>query len=234
MGDVRDIKRYVVIPTHNRHRLLTDIVHRVQADVDVIIIVDNASEPCITADSINFSVYDHDTTLIIISDPEQPPNLSRLWNVGIDLAALMSQESNDQFWDVSIFNDDVIIPPGWFDAVSNALRSHETAIVGCSAIYSHLRAPLLKTAQDHDLLTRMTPWAFTMKGEKGLRYDETMRWWWSDTDLDWQARLAGGVLIIPGYIVLNTLANSSTIGELAAQAGRDRVTFGQKWGYNPW
>lgn len=234
MDDSRDIRRYVVIPTHNRHELLANIVHDIQTSVDVIIIIDNASMPEVTADSLRFNASEHGATLIIMRDTEQPPNLSRLWNDGLEMAALLARESGDQIWDVSILNDDVIIPPGWFDAVSSALRSHESAVVACSSAHVFTQVPLCKVTLDNDLMTRMTPWALTMRGESGLRYDETMRWWWSDTDLDWQARLAGGMLIIPGYIVLNTLANSSTTGVLAEQAGRDRATFAQKWGYNPW
>jgi hypothetical protein len=80
----------------------------------------------------------------------------------------------------------------------------------------------------------MCPWAFVVRGELGLRADEKMRWWWGDTDFEWQAIQAGGVLMLPGYTALNTLANSTTHGVLAEQAGRDGETFALKWGGRPW
>lgn len=67
-----------------------------------------------------------------------------------------------------------------------------------------------------------------------LRADERMRWWWQDTDLDWQARGLGGMLVVPGPHVPNRHANESTVGELAEQAGRDGEIFVEKWGFRPW
>jgi hypothetical protein len=75
----------------------------------------------------------------------------------------------------------------------------------------------------------MTPHAFVIRGEVGLRADESMRWWYFDTDLDQQARLAGGVLSVPGPRVANSLANSTTVGPLAEQAQKDQHTFMAKW-----
>jgi hypothetical protein len=80
----------------------------------------------------------------------------------------------------------------------------------------------------------MCPWAFILRGEVGLRADEKFGWWWGDTDLDWQACAAGGVLLLPGPVPANTLANSTTVGALAEQAGRDGQYFTAKWGRRPW
>lgn len=189
-------------------------------------IVDNGYEPA----------YDSDNGMIsVLRDPQQPPNLSQLWNIGFDWIA--SRESmlgdGDGTWNIAVLNDDVVLPDGWYDYVAHELRASD-AVIACTDAYASLTAPVLKTTPDGNITTRMCPWAFIIRGESMLRADETFRWWWGDTDLDWTAREHGGVLLLPGYTTQNTGANSTTHGELAEQAGRDGVAFAAKWGWRPW
>jgi hypothetical protein len=74
-----------------------------------------------------------------------------------------------------------------------------------------------------------------LRGESELRLDESMAWWYSDDDLDWQARQQGGALLVPGIPVQHLCPNGSTNErpELQEQAGRDRQTFITKWGKAP-
>lgn len=156
-----------------------------------------------------------------------------MWNRGFELIETTAQVFRSEKWDVAVFNDDTVIPDGWFDYVAHALRGTDAAIA-CTDPYGALQSPLLKTQPDGNIQTRMCPWAFIVRGELGLHADETMRWWWGDTDFDWQACRAGGVLLLPGYTTQNTCANSTTFGALAEQAGRDGETFARKWGWRPW
>lgn len=222
---------FAVIPTHNRPVMLGQLVGSLDGLVDVVIVVDNASEQPVMSSDFPLSPL---TTVSVIRDEEQPPNLYRLWNVAFDLAENTAGLVGAERWNVSVFNDDTELPSGWFTAVGDALRAHPSAVIACGSQFPTVREPLLKTAPDGDLRTRMTPHAFTMRGESCLRADESMRWWYGDTDLDWQARLSGGVLLIPGFVASNRLANSTTVGELAEQAGRDSVVFRDKWGRMPW
>lgn len=231
------IPRYAIIPTHNRREQLTQLVTTLRDRCDVTVIIDNASQPAITPEW--FVQRDEQPAssmkIIIVRDDEQPPNLSRLWNVGFDVIAAHAAQLDVTRWDVAILNDDTVLPGDWYDAVSLALRDHLTAVVACGATTDHVCAPILHTdPHNGSILTRMTPWAFIIRGELNVRADESLHWWWGDTDLDWQARQLGGVLIIPGYVALNTLANSTTHGVLAEQAARDGETFRQKWGWRPW
>jgi len=229
--DVTFGHRYAVIPTHNRPVQLAACITCLAWQVGTVIVVDNASDPPV--DSYRLVMADPAARLVILTDGEQPPNLSRLWNVGLDHAAKLAQEAGYAEWDVAVLNDDATVPAGWWDAVSAAMRAGP-AVVGCSDSHGRLKAPVLKTTPDRDLMGRMTPHAFVTRGEAGLRSDESMRWWWFDSDWDIRARLGGGVLIIPGYATVNTCANSTTVGVLADQAGRDRARFAEIWGSNPW
>ena len=232
------VPRLAVIPTHTRPAELARLVEAIAPQTHYIVIIDNASNPPVP----HYEVKDwpigpsgepHSCWIKVIHDGEQPPNLSRLWNVGLQVAADFFR---DMPYDVAIFNDDAVVPPGWWDAVSGPLRAHPTAVVGHThtyreptrpAVFSDSRSPM-------DLFGRMCPWAFVLKGESGLRSDERMRWWWFDTDFEVRARRAGGVLAVPGPQVANTGANTSTVGPLAEQAGRDRETFAEIHGSTPW
>lgn len=216
---------YAVIPTHNRIPQLTSLVSSLHGNVDTIIIVDNASSPAMRLE--DFTDPRSGTEVCLIYDSEQPPNLYRLWNVAFNVASLYAEMADAEQWNVAVFNDDTVLPDGWVPAVSNALRSSSVAIACGSENHAQM-TPYLKTQLQR--FPRMTPHAFMMKGELGLRADESFRWWWGDTDMDAQAVIAGGVLIIPGYIAINSCANSTTVGVLAEQAGRDGETFNRKWG----
>lgn len=219
--------RYAIIPTHNRPDDLTALVAELHAQHATVVVVDNACDP--PADTY----LNPDPRLVILRDGEQPPNLSRLWNVGLDQAAKLAADTGHKVWDVAVLNDDTVLPAGWFDACATALRSGP-AVVACSAPHGTIPTPILKTAPDRDVMTRMCPHAFVTRGEAGMRANESMRWWWFDSDWDFRARASGGVQIIAGYPTVNSRANSSTVGALAEQAGHDRATFAAIWGYNPW
>lgn len=225
--------RYAIIPTRSRPTELAALVTELHRQGATVVVVDNGSDPP-ASPPVD---YDTGTSLpnapTVIVDYEQPPNLSRLWNVALDEVERQARSRGLAEWDVGVFNDDAEIPAGWFDACATALRSGP-AVVACSGPHGPLSKPVLKTAPDGDLWTRMCPHAFVTRGEVGLRADESMRWWWFDSDLDRRARLSGGVQLIAGYPTQNTCANSSTVGVLAEQASRDRARFAEIWGECPW
>lgn len=232
MTDHVDPVRFALVPTHNRPRELAALARALDGQCSVIVVVDNASDPPVNPLEV-LTESGFTGVITLIRDEEQPPNLSRMWNVGLDQITQTARRQGLAHWDVAVFNDDVDLPAGWYDYVASGLRTHDVVITSADA-YGYVKTPLVKRRRDNDLMTRMCPWAFVTRGEAGLRADETLRWWWGDTDLDWHARENGGVLVLPGYIARNSLANSTTHGELAEQAGRDRRRFAEKWGGNPW
>lgn len=211
------VPRYAIIPTRNRPARLLSLVTALGPQCDGIIVLDNASEPAVTAENLSAA----GAAVQVISDPEQPPHLSRFWNVMLDRIA----EDADGPYDVAILNDDAVVPAGWYDACSNGLRAHPTAVIA----HTTPTRPALLTELGNDPNNRMTPHAFVARGEAGLRADESMRWWYFDSDFDQRARQAGGVLSVRGPRVVNSLANSTTRGPLAEQAAKDQATFEAKW-----
>lgn len=228
------VPRLAVVPAHNRPDELNRLLAALHDQCDIAVIIDNASTPPLMPKAPGGPI------MRLMRDEEQPPNLSRLWNMGLDEAHRMAEAWDlldaDGAYDVAVFNDDADVPPGWWDAVSGPLRAHPSAVIGHTHTYGDPGRPAAyrDASAPMDLMERMCPWAFVMRGETGLRSDERMRWWWFDTDFEMRARQVGGVLAVPGPQVANTGANSTTVGALAEQAGRDRETFREIWGYNPW
>lgn len=222
------VPRYAVIPTRNRPDHLISLLKSLKGQVNLVYVIDNASDVPLSSLWLRTQV---DVRTIVKRDDTQPPHLYKMWNHAFQVIEATSKIMGEKTWDVAVFNDDTVLPDGWYDYVSQGLRGTNAAIA-CSS--GHNGAPYLKTQRDNNIATRMTPHAFVMRGELGLRADESMRWWWGDTDLDWQACERGGVLLLPGYPTQNALANSTTHGALAEQAGRDGQTFAVKWGTRPW
>jgi hypothetical protein len=221
---VRLPHRAAVIPTRNRHDLLADCINSVIDQVDRVIVIDNLSDPPIDPEPWHGKVG-------VISLPVDPPNISVLWNVGLDLVA---GSTPTDVWDVAVLNSDVVIPAGWVEALSTAMRS-TTAVLAYPDQFGGTRQILHTEARPVDLHTRITGYAYLLRGEAGLRLDESMAWWYSDDDLDWRAREQGGALLVPGHPVEHRTPNGSMYErpELHDQAVSDRTTFITKWGKAP-
>jgi GT2 family glycosyltransferase len=230
--------RYALIPTHNRVTELRKLAVQLRKQLDVLVIIDNASDPPLTVADL-FPDPDADPsrlhTVRVVRDEEQPPHLYRMWNDGFRIIKTHADAFGLKEWDVAVFNDDSSVPSGWFDIVASGLRSHPTAVAASTTTHIRINSPWFSTQPGEGGLThRLCPWAFVVRGEVGMQADETMRWWWGDTDWDWRCRQNGGILLLPGPIAVNTHANAQTNGELAVQAGRDRLRFAEIWGGNPW
>jgi len=225
-ADERAAPRYAIVPTHNRPERLQSLVASLGKQCDRIVVLDNASDPPVDWGQLAAAALP--AVVEVIRDPEQPPHLSRFWNVMFDLVAEHAKASGHEVWDVAAFNDDSVVSAGWFDVCSTALRAHDSAVVAhTGSVPVHRQELVDSVAYPRD--KRMCPWAFVVRGEAGLRADESMHWWYFDDDFNRQAALAGGVLAVPGPLVINAAANTTTVGVLAEQAEKDRAAFESKW-----
>lgn len=218
--------RHALVLTHDRSELLQQCIDSLIDQVDEVLIIDNASDP-----PAKYSGYS--SKVKILRTMDQPPNLSALWNRGFRwIGAGLDGYPN---WNVAVLCDDTVIPPNWFSIVSETMR-HYGAAAASTHQYSPVQFPILKTEPDNDLHNRMCGWAYMLAGEKKLIADEDLKWWWCDTDMDWQARSNGGMVICPGPVVHNIHPNDFTysVPGLAEQAGADGETFARKYGERPW
>lgn len=209
---------WAVIPSAGRE-LLHDCITSLTGQVDGIVVVANGP---LRGQPIPGAVTIDDTT--------DTPNISRWWNLGIDYYAAFGAPE----WNALIVNDDVVVPPHTVAALAGALRNHGVAMAYPNQHDEY--ATIWREAKPVSLFHRITGYCFMLRGENGLRFDETLAWWFGDDDADWRARETGGAALVPGCRVEHRAANgwSASHPELSVQAGRDRQTFLDKWGRAPW
>lgn len=215
--------RYAIIPS-NRRPCLERCLDAIEPQVDMMFVLDTSGS------SASGRFKDHHYTL---ADPGDI-NISRWWNVGLEAAQrhVKHQASPSPKWDVAIINDDVIVPEGWFDAVSGAMRQMGVA-AACSGGTGGM--PVLNTQPVAvPLHTRMQGFAFIVAGELGLRANEALRWYFTDDYMDWESRKLGGVVMIPGMHVEHLYPNGQLTPELLAQTAADAQTFVDIYGRRPW
>jgi hypothetical protein len=221
------IPRYAIMPSRDRHSWVAVLVKSLVPLCDAVLVLDNGSDPPLSVAEL--TPDGPGGRVEVIQDAEQPPNLARFWNVLFDRCAALA---GAPAWDVAVLNDDALVPAGWLEITAAALREHPTAAVAHTGAGPRVAKLELRGGEDRSNAfdTRMCPHAFVVRGELGLRADESMRWWYFDTDFEWQARQAGGVLSVPGPRAANALANTTTFGVLQEQAEKDKVSFEAKWG----
>lgn len=220
-----DRGRAALIITHNRHALLRQCIEAIQPQVDEILVIDNASNPEVHVPNEIWLRY----------VPDQPPNLARFWNLGFEFFDKLYLDHKPGY-DLAVLCDDAIVPEGWYSAVATGLRDTNAAI-GCSNPWGVEHPPMVKTSPDRDITGRMIGWAFVIDATRGLRADESMQFWYFDTDLDFRARAAGGFVMVGGFPVPNVEPGhyTNTRPELGARTGIDREVFRAKYGgWLPW
>lgn len=74
---------------------------------------------------------------------------------------------------------------------------------------------------------------FMLAGEYGLRMDEQFRWWYSDDDLEMQARAAGQVALVADTGLMHDTDHMLN-AEQAEHAIEDRIRFVIKHSIEPW
>lgn len=224
-------RRIAVIPTRNRHLLLGQCIGSIIHQVDAVVVVDNLSSPPLFFDPV---YHGTNTEMHCIRADLDPPNISVLWNIGIEIASKNAELHDAEQYDIFVLNSDVKVPPMWAARMSKCMRE-TTAVLAYPDQFNGRLNKLHTETKPISLYERIAGYAYLLRGEEELRLDETMKWWYSDDDLDWTARQRGGSLLVSGCKVEHFDPNGSTNArkELQEQATRDRETFIQKWGKAP-
>lgn len=223
--------RYAVIPSNGR-TCLNDSIAAIKPQVDRVFVVWTRTG------GLNYPAYmfrrDYNETLLqgveFVGDFTEL-NISKWWNAGLDEASKAADGDAPTKWDVAVINDDVIVPEGWFDAVSGTMRQMGTA-AACSGGYG--MSVLHNSDMAPPLQTRMQGFAFILAGELGLRADEQFIWYCGDDDLGRQAAIAGGMVMVPGFHVEHRYPNGQLTPELHAAIAGDMQRYVDKWGGRPW
>jgi glycosyltransferase involved in cell wall biosynthesis len=216
---------WAVVPTKNRHDIVRGLLKSLVGQVDHFVVVDNNDTPDDYTD-----VHPHWITTI--HHPGYPPNLSELYNIGMDCAATLLQGTLE--WNLVLLNDDVLCPPAWAQSLSDAMRASPAVLAYTDRLGR--AEPTLYTQPPTSPLETCMFAACMMRGEAYLRWDERFKWWYGDTDLDYRCRQAGGVLAVPGPVPDHLHPSAQTFADavLSAQTHQDREAFARKWNGVPW
>lgn len=205
--------------------MLGDCLASLRPQVSGIVVVDNNMK----------EEWIYTPSIIAIKCSDDPPNISRLWNLGLDAADDLARASSRwPEYNMLIVNDDVICPGNLVSTLSDAMRG-TSAVLAYPDQFGGTQVILHRDPGPVPVETRITGYAFMLKGEVRIRLDEAFGWWYGDDDLDWQCRLLGGSLLVPGCAVEHRAPNVQTNADprLVAQTAVDRETFQRKWGRTP-
>ena len=224
------IPSYAIIPTANRPQVAKQAIDAIAQQVDMVYVIDNGDNEPIDYEDLASSVPS--VYLIQYDKQGQVPNLSLFWNIALDLIAMDTRRMGVDQWDVAILNDDAIVPDGWFDAVSKTMRQMDGA-AGCSGGLSPF-STINTRPGPVPLHTRLFGPAFIVAGEKGLRGDERIKWYFTDDYMDWESRKLGGMVQVPGYPVTHLYPNQQVTPAIQEQISRDATLFKEIYGQLPW
>lgn len=211
--------KVAVIPSAGRP-VLVECISAIWDQVDKVIIID-------TGNAEQWLPDDYQKAYRYFCD--RPNNISHWWNEGLELVNQLLTHSQLYKADVAILNDDAIVPPGWFDAVTTAMRERGSA-AGCSGGHN----VTLREAQAVPLDMRMQGFAFILERPGRLWANEKLHWYFTDDYIDWESRLLGGMTMVAGYPVDHRHPNGQITPEIAALIAQDAQTFVDIYGRRPW
>jgi GT2 family glycosyltransferase len=224
--DIPDLNypTFVVIAAKDRHEMTTNLIGQLAADVRTekasVLLMDNGSAPPF-ADAVDCAGWP----------------LHRMWNHGLDLAEKTATEAGADRWNVAVLNNDLEVPPGFLAKLEAGLRCVDDAWVAYPnhhGIEIPDGAAMVTSNPDYAGQT-MSGWAFMIRGETGLRFDEQFQFWYGDSDLQKQVELAGKHVVCVGGCYCNHLdpMTSSADPVRLAQIREDERRFAAKWGMDP-
>lgn len=219
-----EVPTYAIIPTNGRP-CFADCLKAIGGQVQRIVVIEGGPE----AAYLHPEMFDHN--FVVAREPEL--NISKWWNLGLTLIADWAKHRGASKWNVAVLNDDAIAYPPWVQVVGSRMRE-----MGAAAASSGNPNPIpaLHTQPGQvNLSTRLQGYAFMLAGEKGVRANETLHWYFSDDHVDWLSRQQGGVLSIPGHTVEHRFPNAQVTPELHEQIAKDAAAFSAYWGgMRPW
>lgn len=210
---------WVLVPCQfSRLAMLKNLLVSLDHPTEKVVVVTTIPEVIRKDDLIGYSEH----VLIIDS-----PSIACWWNAGLDYIKTRTQK----FHEVLAISSDYTGTNYSVAMLGAFMRQHGLTMSGPNP---HTDQPKFFTlATPRNPLDRVPGACWMLAGESGLRADEQFRWWYSDDDLDMQARQAGGSGSIPGTGLVG--GPDTPLSEQKFQwAAEDRQKFISKWGLEPW
>lgn len=216
------VPTFVVIPGRDRHDMTYNLLN--QLGDHTVFLYDNGSAPA-------YQPVGWGATTVIAA---AGMSLHGMWNDGLDRAEKAAAELGAGEWNVAILNNDLEVPDGFLEVLASGLRRRDDYAIAYPNIHS-LDIPengvAITTLEGSGDKRSISGYAFMLKGEQGLRFDERFEWWYGDTDIEWQAHARGLQAVSCPVPVRHLEPNKSTeeSPERQAMARRDADRFKKKW-----
>jgi GT2 family glycosyltransferase len=155
--------------------------------------------------------------------------IHEMWNAGLVEAA---RAAGGRPHNVAVLNNDLEVHPGFLATLAEGLRSSDDNWIAYPN-WQGLDIPVrVAVPVDRTAGQSMSGWAFMVRGEVGLRFDEQFQWWYGDDDIQRQAEKAGGRVVCVGGVTCTHLEpgrSTDESPELRARARADMERFVKKW-----
>lgn len=185
----------------------------------------------------------------VLQDTHEDINISRWWAQG------MSWAIQEGATEVLLLNTDAVVDRRGIQTLARSIYELDVSI--CGPDYRGIafrHAPGDGKDGQRAMINRsrgQVPWTHRVPGfcmmvrieERPETYEdpdiqvwpnEEMRWWYSDDDIEWQAREARGTALIPDVEVRHPAAGGTLLDEtLGRWAQEDLAKFVAKWGCEP-
>jgi hypothetical protein len=154
-------------------------------------------------------------------------HIAKWWNAGLDYISARAQSNHE----VLALSSDYVGTPYSVAMIGVFMRQNNLTMAGPNHWTD--KQQLFTLNEQRHAQGRVPGGCWMLAGESGLRVDESFRWWYSDDDIEMQARQRSGTGIIPGTgLVPEGDTALSDVKLLWAQ--EDRQKFISKWGKDPW
>lgn len=218
---------WVLTPCH-RVRLdeLKTMLASIAADPAHVVVVTTLPNPILTSELAGHA----DHVLLF----EKPGMLFGEWfNAGFEHIAGIERDDDHE---ILCIGSSLLGDWSTIDWLAKELRGNELTMVGPDLQRTVPPGHVEQHQYDtRNLSNRVPAQCFMVAGELGLRFDPQFRWWYSDDDLEMQARQLGPVAIIGGMNVIMTHPDGHYLSEQQANwAIEDRAKFVTKWQREPW
>jgi GT2 family glycosyltransferase len=175
-------------------------------------------------------VFDNGSETVFPGAVSRPDaRIYALWNEGLRAARA---EAGGAPHNVAVLNNDLEVPRGFLGALAAGLRQADDHWIAYPNWEGYDVPP--GTAMPVRLADRqhLSGWAFMLRGEVGLAFDERFEWWYGDDDIQRQVEAAGGKVVCVGGVTcvhLEPGRSTAASPELQARAALDEERFIAKW-----